>query len=209
MSSEFTTPDPPEGIDTTKSIQEQMAQAQKILDAAKEAGEPSAIDPEDILVPEVPETPEVEYFGPSDEELGITEDVKTAFFESILAGGDYYEEFPLFDGKVIVGFRSRTAGESEECLLQAGQQGAETVVDYELHLTLRYLAYSLVSIRNKEKGEGSYDDGTLEQRVAKLRGLPTPLYTALMELNNKFDRKLGRLSQLCVQPDFWQPVTAS
>ena len=212
MTNEFSTPTAPLGIDKAKSLQEQMAQAQQILDAGKASGTPSAVPPLEgaETITDAPEvSQEDQEFGPSDEELGITEDTKTAFFESILAGGQYLEEVSLFDGKLLVGFRSRTAGESEECLIDAGKQGAETVVEYELHLTLRYLAYSLAYIKNQEKGPTTFDVGLLPERLTRLRALPTPLYTALMQLGNKFDQKMGRLSNLSIKSDFWHPALAS
>ncbi len=205
MAEDFTTPK--SGLDTSKPLTDQFEQVQAILDS--ETSAPPAEEEGSSTLDLNPDH-DPEAGAPSNEELSITEEMKTAYFESILAGGLFVDVADLFDGKIKVGLRARTSGESEECLISAGQQGSDTVVDYELHLTLRFLSYSLVYVQNTRDGrKGEYDHGTLDERIERLRALPGPLYTSLIEVANRFDRRLARLSHLSTLPNFWQTADAS
>ena len=192
-----------------EDAQKQLKDVQQILDAEaaqrKEDARPKAPD-----YPEGHEPMGDDTFDdrPDLNQVDVTEEEKTKYFESILAMTPYHEEFDLFDGNMVVTLRARTAEEAEEALLKAGGDEVQSMVDYEAALTRNNLAYTLVRIQTKDKTT-EYDHGTLEERWDRLKSMPTPLFTSLLTLSSRFNQKIEKLSLLSIKPNFWRPVSAS
>lgn len=189
-----------------KSLHEKMADAQKILDqqaeARKQAETPSAPEEEENEGAEIEEEPDLY------PEIELTEEDKTSFFESVLAGVPYSEEYPLFGGQMQILLRVRRAEEAEAALTAAGKIVAPSVIEYEAVFALHNLACALVAITS-QKGVVRQEGQPEKERVAYLRNMPSPLYTVLLEKMSFLDRKAAKLSRAASKPNFWHPASES
>ena len=141
-------------------------------------------------------------------EIDISKEQKEQFLESILSETPYQETVELFNGKLKVTFRTRTTDESDNVIDKLMQEeNFDTILDVERAMAKLHLAFGLVEMIT-ESGKEIIDQGSLKERLERLGKLPTPKYTVLIEELRKFDRRVFRLSELAIQPNFWQTADA-
>lgn len=160
---------------------------------------------------------------------------KANFLAHVLGGERFTKAYPLFNGHLIVTFRTRTSSEDEACARQSFDDeqlengfGGSSPAVRDTQRIQRYLDYqflgSLASLQFKDQPPRQFDafttpirDGNedklgwsaLRQARIDLYGeISQPLRFALRNMHGKFETLVSRLAQAAEQPDFWEADSA-
>ena len=106
-------------------------------------------------------------------------------FDQILFEGTYSEQMKLRGGKLVVTYRSRTAGEVEEISNLIDGTEANLIATLSDKRALANLKYALVSYQGKK-----LDAVPVEQRVEFISSLPGVVVALLVQGMNAFDEKV-------------------
>ena len=163
------------------------------------------------------------------EDLPVTEDDKSAYFQAVVSLEPFYQTIPLFGDKASITVRTLTPVEVDQLFLQVGQDGRAGLVPnfaVEMELTARYrMALQLVEInfpgarRVFPKSLEAWNPAVLPEELqhkGKLRcvletvmgdiGTNESLYRLLAKKVSKFNMTVSKLESLVSEPDFWQAV---
>ena len=147
------------------------------------------------------------------QDLPITEDDKNRFFDMLLMGENYTEEFQRMNGKIKVKFRSRTRIEEEDILRQIQQDFADNVIKTDGLYVNRLNLYNLLTQTVSIDGVSVVADKNLplRERADKsiFGSMSEPKIYILSCILTQFENKLSRLCRIALKEDFSTPATDS
>jgi hypothetical protein len=157
-------------------------------------GQPEA-PPPSLGVAQDPESSEVK--------LEISDDDKHSFVRSILGGRAFSKTYVLFD-VVKATFTDRTPDKTLSMYEQAKTEAVFDTPEWTVVFNKYYLASTLTALElDKDKGEpmGTED---LKAKIEQLKKLPRPLYLALLDAADNFERLVDALVDKAQDRDFWK-----
>lgn len=128
-------------------------------------------------------------------EIDVSEEELLKFWDTMLKKEPFKETYKIRDTEVE--FKTRSTKEVHEMFekLDSSTYALETT-NTKFHLDLM-LASSLVRF-----GEDDISSGSLEQKIGYLKNLPAPVVKLLVDLLDKFDRKIVKMTEMLKKGNF-------
>ena len=126
------------------------------------------------------------------------------YFESIVNDEPYYDSVKLLGGKLVIEFRTKKLSEGEEITKFITKENDLNDVEYQLMINKCYLAYGLSRITRSDGRVEFFDEGSLEERVARIdKNIESaPKYMLIMDAMWKFEDKVAKMHAEAQKPNF-------
>ena len=133
-------------------------------------------------------------------QLAITEDDRTKFFDCIVADTSYTEEISVFDGKLILGFRTLNIKETD--IVRSKMKEVEYIYtnNHDIDFCKYTIAFSFCGMANPNPDPEKsmtikYDSGDLVTRIARVDKFTAPKYMLIADSFIAFNDKVSRLGK--------------
>jgi hypothetical protein len=134
--------------------------------------------------------------------LEIAEEDKRSFVRSILGGRPFSKTYILFD-VVKATFIDRTPDKTISMYEQAKAEANFDSPEWSAVFNRYYLASTLTTLTIDNKAE-QMDTDNLKAKIVRLKELPRPLYLALLDAAENFERLVDVLVDKAQDRDFWK-----
>lgn len=206
-----------------------IARARERLAAANTlAGEGSSFEAKSKDGTVLEKQGEVKTTPPKPVEDVVAEADKASFLIAMLGGGAFRKDYPLFGGKLVVTFKTRSSTEDASCSRQAFKDDEfEPLINIEIEVRRslrmnRYYDYQFVhslaaltavgnpprvfdvnATKPVDKDHGVGASALRASRIDLDKELSHPIRVALRNAHSKFENLVAKMTMEVDNPDFW------
>ena len=144
-----------------------------------------------------------------EEKVKVTKEDEDKFFDSIVTREPFYQDFSFFNGRIIITMRTKYLDEADKAQQGAFatlRNSARSEIEFGFSLDKNHIAYSLVKMLIAKKDgsfeEKLFDDGTLEERLERINGLPDHLFLMISDCFLSLSNKMKALEEIAKDKNF-------